>query len=1355
MTISAPAPAVQAVDFNPFAGAELTHLVPLTASQAEIWLACQLGGNDASRAYNESVSLHLRGAVLDAAALRTALSALAERHEALRATCSADGTVLCVAGELLPELSCHDVAALQAAAQAEAMAAHAQAQAQHVFDLQAGPLWYASVLKLADHEFHLTLTAHHLICDGWSLGLLLQDLSRLYSAAVWGVPAELAPAVPFAEYADAEALLQNSDAYRHTEQFWLQTYRDGAPVLDLPTDFPRPAARTYQSQRYDYLLDPALVASLRTLGVQSGASFVTTLLAVFEVLLGRLTRQEDIVVGMPAAGQAATGLATTVGHCVNLLPLRSQPVGSARFVDYLRTRKTALFDALEHQQLTYGSLLSRLPIRREPGRLPLVAAVFNVDLGLDDGVAFDGFTHELHSNPRAFENFELTLNASGRGNHLVLECSYNVALFRPERIARLAASFARIAEQLVANPGTLLAELQLAPQALPEAYQQLNATQVGYPATATLPALIAVQAQATPTNIAIKFGSTELTYAELNLQANQLATCLLRRDVLPGDVVGVAVERSVELLVALLSILKCGAAYVPLDPAYPAERIDFMLADSGARLLLTSAGGLPALATETPRLNVEDLLAEAAGLPDTEPQVIFPSANRCYVLYTSGSTGQPKGVAVTHRNVVNFLLSMQQAPGITAADRLLAVTTISFDIAGLELFLPLISGATVVLTDAYSVRDGRALRHLLETEGITILQATPATWHLLLAAGWEQPLPLVALCGGEALPLELARQLLPRCRALWNMYGPTETTIWSAVQRVPPAPAVITVGRPIANTQLYVLNEHLEPMAPGTTGEIFIGGAGVAAGYWRRDALTAERFIQDPFTDDAGARLYRTGDAGLLLPSGEVQVLGRLDDQLKLRGYRIEPGEIEAHLSGLPGVRQAAVTVQAHGPHDQRLVAYLVLAEEPAAPETTAEQLAARLATRRASWQTALRAHLPAHMVPADYVVLAALPLTPNGKLNRRALAQAATTPTPVAPPLAAAKHVAPRTNVEQLVASIWCEALGLKEVCVYANFFDVGGHSLVAVQVMAQLEKASGKRLPLAALFTHPTVAALALLLQLDGKFITWDALVPIKPAGHKMPLYIVHGAGLNVLLFNTLAHNLDADQPVYGLQSKGLDGVEEPLARIEDMAAHYIAAIRAQNPDGPYALAGFSFGGIIAFEMARQLLALGKEVKMLAMFDTYADQSNYFKPWYRRVPATTVLALKEWAYKLLLVARAPRRATARRRQLLKQRINQLKHRGPSPQVPNSAQQARIDQMNEQAWRHYLFSPLPIQIELFRAQERTFYMPDAKYLGWKPLALHGVNAHDMPGEHSFMFAPPHDKTFAATLQAALDRAAG
>ncbi|MGI4739588.1 MAG: non-ribosomal peptide synthetase [Janthinobacterium lividum] len=1345
MDLAVLSPPTQVVDFDPFGQAEIALLVPLTASQAEIWLACQLGGDDASRAYNESVSLRLHGA-LHVGALRTALTALTRRHEALRATCSADGTVLCVLDELATELTYYDLAATAEPGpdwRARALRYYATQEAQHVFDLVQGPLWRASLLKLAEGEFNLTLTAHHVICDGWSLGLLLQDLSALYSAAMEGREPGLPAATPFSEYAEQEAAFQTSAAYGQTEQYWRAAFRHSPPTLRLPTDFERPSSRTYKSRRLDYALDPALVAGLRTVGRRAGTSFVTTLLAVFEVLLHKLTGQDDLVVGLPAAGQSAAGLSSVVGHCVNLLPLRSHPSGPSRFEDYLRTRKTELFDALEHQQLTFGHLLTKLPLRREAGHLPLVAVLFNVDLGFDEGVAFAGLTHELHSNPRAFENFELSLNASGNGNQLVLECSYNVALFQPERIERLLAGFARLAEQVVANPATLLADLQLAVPILPEAYLQLNDTQTPYPATATLPGLISAQALATPTKTAVKFGATELSYAELDQQANQLAASLQAR-LQPGDVVAVALERTPSLLVALLAVLKCGAAYLPLDPSYPSERLEFMLNDSGARLLLTSAGGLPSLATGPPRLLLNEALAEAAALGGLPPTPFTRPDDLCYILYTSGSTGQPKGVAVTHRNLVNFLTSMRQAPGITADDKLLAITTISFDIAGLELFLPLVSGATVVLADAYSARDGRALLHLLEAEQITMLQATPSTWQLLLAAGWEKPLPLVALCGGEPLPLALAQSLLSKCAALWNMYGPTETTIWSAVRRIEPDAPVITVGRPIANTQLYVLNALGEPVVPGTSGELYIGGVGVARGYWQRPALTAQRFVNNPFALTPGATMYRTGDAAVLLATGEVQLQGRLDEQLKLRGHRIEPGEIEAHLTRLDDIRQAVVVAQERTAGDERLVAYLML-------DSPATDPAAR-AAQRASWQLALHAHLPTHLVPSEFVVLDALPLLPNGKIDRPALRQRA-----AAPITAAVGFVPPRTNVEQLVADSWCEALKITEVGVFDDFFDLGGHSLIAVQVMARLEKVTGKRLPLAALFTHPTVAALALLIQRDGsKAITWDSLVPIKPKGTKTPLYIVHGAGMNVLLFNALARNMDADQPIYGLQARGLNGVDEPLDRIEDMAAHYVAAIRAQNPEGPYALAGFSFGGLIAFEMAKQLLAIGKKVQFLAMFDTYAYQSNYRAPRLTRLTQNTLLSFKKTAYTLKLLASAPGPTLAYQREQLRFKVGGVLGRlGLGTKLQSDfGYPPLVDWMNEIAWRRYVLTPAPVAIELFRANHRTFYMPDAELLGWQPFALNGITVHSMPGAHNFMFAPPHDQHFAAVLQARLDNSA-
>jgi amino acid adenylation domain-containing protein len=1324
--------------FDPFAGPELVALAPITESQAEIWAACLLGGDDASRAYNESVTLHL-GGLLDGPALRRAWQAVLQRHEALRSVFSADGQYSCVLRELPTDLQQRDWHHLSAAEQRRQLAVFTSQEVQRTFDLLNGPLVRATLLRLAPTEHRLVLTVHHIVCDGWSLGIVLQDLSAFYSAFCLGLPARLPEATAFRHYADQLLLATGSPASQAVEQYWLTQYQGHVPQLTLPTDQPRPAARTYQSARADYPLAPALVAGLKQVGRCAGASLVTTLLAAFEVLLHQLTGQADLVVGLPAAGQSASGLPQLVGHCVNLLPLRTQLDASRSFSDYLRQRKTALLDAYDHQQLTFGSLLKKLRLSREMGRVPLVPVVFNIDLGLTNEVDFQGLNYELVSNPRAFESFELFLNASGSEADLTLEWSYNTTLFEAATIGRWMAQFEALVQALIAQPTAPLHTLAAAEvAALPPAYQALNATAQPYPAQKTLHQLIAEQAHATPQRLALKFQDTELSYFELNRQANQLANYLWHQGVQPGDVVAIAVERSPALVVSLLAIMKCGATYVPLDPSYPAERLGFMLTDSGAKFLLASAPA--SLVTTVTVLSIKEALESARHHSDQEPAAVVGSHELLYVLYTSGSTGKPKGVQVTHRNAVNFLWSMRQAPGIGPNDRLLAITTVSFDIAGLELFLPLVSGAAVVLADAFAAKDGAELLRLVADERITLLQATPSSWRMMLDAGWEQRLPLTALSGGEALSRELAGRLLARTKAVWNMYGPTETTVWSTVKQVTQVAEEVSIGRPIANTQVYVLDEHGRPAGVGAVGELCIGGDGVARGYLNRPALTAEKFMPDPFTEEAGALLYRTGDLARLLPSGELQCLGRLDQQVKIRGYRIEPSEIEHALVALDEVREAVVV--AHPPQGgaSRLVAYVV-------PAAHLAQVPGKAHISR--WQKALATELPAYMVPSEVIIIENIPLTLNGKVDRKAL------PQPAAPrQLAPAEPVPsrPRTAMEKLVATVWQEYLGGELPGIFDDFFHLGGHSLVAVRVMARLQQETGLRLPLATLFEHPTVEGLAAALQPDSELITWDSLVPIKPEGTKTPLYIVHGAGMNVLIYKMMSHYMDADQPVYGLQARGLNGLDEPADSIEEMAADYVAAITAANPHGPYALAGYSFGGIIAFEMARQLLAAGRPVTFVGLFDTYADQSDYYDPWLAKHWRRSVYFIKNMTYKLWLLSKRPKDiiglklATWRRATL-----DRFKYTRAEQYELVNGHPPRMGAAQDVAHRNYRLAPQQVKVHLFRCTEHTYYLNDPEYLGWQEFAQGGVQIHEVPGSHFNLFAPPHDAACARVLQAALD----
>ena len=1327
--------------FDPFAGPELVALVPITESQAEIWAACLLGGDDASRAYNESVTLRLSG-LLDVPALRRAWQAVLQRHEALRSVFSADGQYSCVLQELPADLTHKDLSRLSAQEQRRQLATFTGQEVRRPFDLLRGSLVRATLCQCGPEEHQLVLTVHHIVCDGWSLGIVLQDLSAFYSAYCLGLPPVLPEATPFRQYADQQLLFSRGAARQPVEQYWLRQYQGSVPQLTLPADFPRPSARTYQSARADFALPPALVAGLKQVGRQAGSSLVTTLLAAFEVLLYKLTGQADLVVGLPAAGQSAAGLPQLVGHCVNLLPLRSHLNASLSFADYLRQRKTSLLDAYEHQQLTFGTLLKKLRLSREAGRVPLVPVVFNIDLGLTNEVDFQGLHYQLISNPRAYESFELFLNASGSEANLTLEWSYNTALFEAATIGRWMARFTALLGQLIEQPTARLHTLAPAPAApaevLPEAYLALNATAQPYPTHQTLHQLIAEQARATPQRLALKFGDAELSYDALNRQANQLANYLWHQGVRPADVVAIAVERSPALVIALLAIMKSGATYVPLDPSYPAERLAFMLTDSGARFLLASSPA--ALATSATVLSMQEALESARHHSDQEPAPLAGSHQLLYVLYTSGSTGKPKGVQVSHRNAVNFLWSMRQAPGIGADDKLLAITTVSFDIAGLELFLPLVSGAAVVLADAFAAKDGAELLRLVEAEGITMMQATPSSWRMMLDAGWQRPLPLTVLSGGEALPRELAGRLLARSRAVWNMYGPTETTVWSTIQHVTSTETEIAIGRPIANTQVYVLDEHGRLAGVGAVGELCIGGDGVALGYLNRPALTAEKFIAHPLATEPGERLYRTGDLGRLLPSGELQCLGRLDQQVKIRGYRIEPSEIEHALLTLAEVREAVVVAHTEPGHE-RLVAYVV----PVA------HLREALGKEHISqWQKALGSRLPAYMVPTEVIILTSLPLTLNGKIDRQALPQpgALRSLRPAAEPVSSS----PRTAMEKLVATVWQACLGVERVGIFDDFFHLGGHSLVAVRVMARLAKETGQRLPLATLFEHPTVEKLAAVLEPDSKLITWDSLVPIKPHGTKTPLYIVHGAGMNVLIYKAMSQQMDADQPVYGLQAKGLNGIDEPSESIEAMAADYVAAITAANPHGPYALAGYSYGGIIAFEMARQLLAAGREVKFLGLFDTYAEQSDYYDPWFVKHFRRNVYFLKNVAYKCWLMGTRPKELIRLRLQSIRRAtVEKMKYTKDEQYELINGHSYRLGEVQELAQRNYRLVPQPVQVHVFRCSERLYYLSDATHMGWREFALGGVQVHDMPGNHFNLFAPPHDAACARIVQAALN----
>lgn len=1331
------------VAFNPFEGPEIELIVRPTEPQNEIWASCVIGGTEANCAYNECFSLSLNGQ-LDLDAISRAIQGVADMHQSLRMAFSPDGTSICVFKKLTIPVIFQDLAAKSCDEQKTEIDQYRKKCVITPFDLVNGPLCNTALFKLNENEHVLVFTVHHIICDGWSVGIILQDLSRLYNTYLAGGTPDVAGAPLFSEYAQHEIEFSRDKTYQENEIYWTEQFKGSDYLLNLPTDFPRPAVRTFKSSRVDFILDANIADSVKKLGRTNGASLVTTLLAAFEVFLHQLTGQEDITVGMPAAGQPATGNYRLVGHCVNLLALRSFPKGEIAFKEYLRQRKTNILDAYDHQLYTFGSLLKKLNVPRDPSRVPLVPVMFNIDMGLDNDVKFDGLNHQIKSYPREYENFELFLNIAGNEDSPVFEWSYNTQLFKAESIKKMMNSFEFLLKELVNEPEILIKNItELNANELIAQLAEWNNTQYPYPANAPIHKLVSVQATNLPDKIALTFGKQKISYKQLDEQANRLASLLIRNGVQKSDKIAFSIDRSPEMLITMIAIAKAGAIYVPLDPSFPLNRINYMLEDSQASMLLVSRNYKGRYQLQATELVIEDLWATLNNYPPQEPEIAVNGDDLAYILYTSGSTGNPKGVQITHKNLVNFLISMQKEPGMSSADKLLAVTTISFDIAGLELFLPLVSGAEIVLADTPTAKDGKALLDIIRREEITVMQATPYTWRILLEAGWDKKTPVKVICGGEALPQELAQKLTDRASSVWNVYGPTETTIWSTVKQLSAADSLITIGRPINNTSVYILDKFQKPLAAGIAGEIFIGGDGVAKGYLNRPELTAEKFINDPFSKQSGAKMYRTGDLGKFLPDGEIVCLGRIDSQVKIRGYRIETGEIEFQLSKQDEVKEAVVIARPDNQGIDKLVAFIV-------PDSESDQIPEDELIQR--WKENLNLSLPGYMVPDNFILVPAMPLTPNGKVDRKALAKHGIQTSGKQADL----FTAPRTTAEKLLSDIWKECLGLEKISVHDNFFDLGGHSLIAVKVMTRIEKETDTRLPLAALFESPTIEKLAHVLEPGAKTVTWDSLVPIKPHGTKMPLYMVHGAGLNVLLFNALAQNMSPDQPVFGLQAKGLNGVDEPLDNIEDIAAHYINSILEQNPTGPYALAGYSFGGIIAFEMARQLEALGKEVKMLAMFDTYAYRSPHYDPVVTKFYKRSKFFLKRFFYaatfKTGFKTTIQDKSTNIKRKL-KRIYWKLRYGKNQTQAGIFGYSNKVDVMNEKAQKYYQLKPYNIAVEIFRAENKTFYMDDFEYLGWKPYALKGVNIHKIPGEHNTIFKSPNDKVFAKILQQCLDDA--
>lgn len=1027
--------------YDPFSGSEIFRVVPTTEPQREVWLAAKMGP-EGSLAYNESVSLRLRGP-LDLRALTGAVDDLVARHESLRAMLSPDGMQMLVAAPEPVGIARLDLSDRPERERLEALEEACRRHVLEPFDLENGPVFRAELVALGSQDHALLMSAHHVVCDGWSFGIVVAELASLYSARLAANAApSMAPAPQFGDYAAGRARVAETEEYRVLERYWIGQVGEKPPVLDLPTDHERRAPRSYRSEREDAWIAPELLDAARRAGAGCGASLFVTLLAAFAVVLQRVTGQREFILGIPAAGQNTEGWEGMVGHAVHLLPLRLEVDPSASFRSLLSSTRSRVLDAFEHQGYTYGSLLRRLVVERDASRPTLVSVTFNLDQQVTVRNAFKDIEASAFTNPRAFENFDIAVNVVPEHGGLRAETQFGSELFERSTIRSWLESWARVLESVAGNVDLKLGSIDLIGPSDGQAWQALNATARDYPAGLTAWQLIEAQAARSPRQVAVIDSQGEHAYGIVLARAAAGAQRLQARGVGVGDRVGVCLERSVAMIEALLAVMQAGAAYVPLDPGFPDERLRYMAADAGLSAILTlsaladrwTGSGIPLLLLDAPADPQGSSAARPPGLPRT-------AGGTAYVIYTSGSTGRPKGVAVPHAALTNFLASMRQTPGIESGDRLLAVTTLSFDIAALELLLPLTVGATVVLATRDDATDGHALLQLIQRHRVNVMQATPSTWRLLLESGWQGGEGLKGLCGGEPLPADLAADLLPRLASLWNMYGPTETTIWSTVHRVRGDERQVPIGTPIANTQVHVLDEGGKLCPRGVRGEIWIAGTGVAEGYWQRPDLTDARFVADPF-GPPGSRMYRTGDLGRLRFDGVLECSGRTDFQVKIRGHRIELGEIEAVLCQHPTVSRAVVDARQLPGSGPSLCAYVLWSESGGAdPQALRDHL---------------RARLPEYMVPAAFTTITAVPQTLNGKVDRRALPD----PEGVALRTSAQAFQAPQTATERALAEVWSELLHLPEIGRHDNFFDLGGHSLLAMRAITSMERVTGRRI-------------------------------------------------------------------------------------------------------------------------------------------------------------------------------------------------------------------------------------------------------------------------------------------------------
>ena len=1342
---------------NPFniTGRPDTSVAPLSFSQEGLLFMEQLDPGTAR--YNISDAIRVKGK-FNAALIQTTLDEIVARHDALRTVfTNTDGIWRQAIRSTAPATFRQvDLGSVKADDREPRALELIQEEADKPMDLYEGPLFSALLVKVGELDSVLLIKMHHIIGDGWSLGLFWNEFANIYSAFVEGkTPCLPKLSIQFGDYASWSREYLNREIDRQTH-YWTEQLRGAPTLLELPTDRPRPAVQTANGGQEIVTFSPDLLRGLNDLSKSEGSTLYMTLLAGFNALLARYTGAKDLIVGTPIAGRNRTETEDLIGFFVNTLVLRNDLSGDSSFREMLGRVRTTVLDAFSHQELPFEKLVAAVRPDRSLSYNPIYQVAFALqDVG-GSKISIPNGNVEPVKVRLSTSKFDLFLSARQTADGLEITVEYNSDLFDQTTIQRFISHYQHLLESAVGDPTARLSELSIMSEA--ERYQILadwNDTKTPFPDEA-VHQLFEARVCKSPDEIALVSDHLEWTYAQLSEWSNRMANYLRNTGAGVDQRIGICMDRSPDMIAAIIGVLKCGASYVPIDPANPPSRLEQIIEDGDLSLILTSSQHKASF--KKTRIPIVDLDDEHRAIQRFDSTPISehrgPEDVAC-VLFTSGSTGKPKGALIPHRAIIRLVINTNYIQ-LHENDRVAHISNVAFDAALFEIWGALLNGGRIVILSKDVVLSPKDFASQLKATGVTAMFLTTLLFNLIARETPEAFASVeTVLTGGEAIDPAAARGVLSSSppKRLLNVYGPTESTTfttWKEIFTVASDARTIPIGRPISNTMVLLLDETLNPVPIGVVGEVFIGGAGLANGYLNRPELNEERFIDVPAHkisvsagDETPVRLYRTGDLARYMPTGDIEFIGRRDHQVKIRGYRIELGEIESVIDSHPNIAEAVV-LSVRDENDHRTVAFYSLQPD--------SQI------RYEDLREYVRERLPNYMVPTSWVCLERFALNGNGKIDRQLLESKAR----LLPTEPADECVTNATDeLEVKLTWIWQKVLGLSTVGVKDNFFDIGGHSLAAVRVFSDIERFLGCRLPLATLFQAPTIAQLSKLIRDGGWQSSWSSLVPVRTTGTKPPFFCVHAVGGNILEYNDLAGHLSPDQPFYGLQSIGLDGRSEPLTDIRSMAAAYISEIREVQPHGPYYLGGRSFGGSVAFEIAGQLRDDGEDIAMLAIFDSYPkgwlklytpDEARDYRRRFLRLRLKRHLQiwlrlgmLDKLRYAAIKIGYKSRKITNWTSQTFR------KVEPASASVQSVLR--NIEEINYSAFIGYVPKVYEGKVTFFCADEEV--CPEENLTGWRRLAAGGVDVIHVPGDHQTMIKEPHVAKLALSLEEAIQKGAG